>query len=94
MWQMGITVGLHKPVLSSDLFDAIVNSPELRSLGTPSKKLERAIHVGRRPQNLLLAEDNAVNQMLARVLPQKIGRRVTVAANVKLELWLWRAHGG
>jgi signal transduction histidine kinase/DNA-binding response OmpR family regulator len=46
---------------------------------------------GHRPMRLLLAEDNAVNQMLATRLLQNQGHTVTVAHNGEEALELWRA---
>ena len=81
--ELGIAGYLTKPIKQSELFDAIV-----MALGTVSRKEERPVLVTRRfvrenrqRLSVLLAEDNAVNQMLAVRMLEKRGHTVTVAGN-------------
>jgi CheY-like chemotaxis protein len=83
--EIGIRAYLTKPINQSDLLDAI-----LMILAAPVPVVESAplltqhfLRENRRPLEILLAEDNAVNQRLAERLLQREGHRVTVAANGK-----------
>jgi PAS domain S-box-containing protein len=78
---LGVASYLSKPVSQSDLLDAIMTA-----LGEPLQTetpliTQYSLQENRRPLNLLLAEDNAVNQKLAVTLLQKQGHQVTVANN-------------
>ena len=81
--EIGVAAYLTKPLKNSELLDAI-----LTALGTiPPAALRcplitrHSLREGRRRLHVLLAEDNAVNQMLAVKLLEKQGHDVTVAAN-------------
>jgi len=81
--ELGVAAFLTKPVGQSELFDCIV-----RVLGTPNSAAaspalitRHSLREGKRKLHVLLAEDNAVNQMLAARLLEKHGHRVTVTAN-------------
>ncbi|RFC39199.1 MAG: PAS domain S-box-containing protein [Candidatus Nitrotoga sp. LAW] len=79
--ELGITSYLTKPVSQSDLLNAI-----MIALGEPKPQIAQLIthHSLRKPRHklkLLLAEDNAVNQVLAIRLLEKSGHTVTVANN-------------
>ena len=85
---LGITAYLTKPVRQGELVDAI-----LTAVGTAPQRHTTAMPVGRRiPREspcslrILLAEDNAVNQLLVVRLLEKWGHCVTVAANGKIAL--------
>jgi PAS domain S-box-containing protein len=78
---LGISAYLTKPVKQSELFDVIVSvlSPrEQPSAGPQSRSGSRST----RPRlNVLLAEDNAVNQLLASRILEILGHQVTVVSN-------------
>ena len=77
--ELGVAAYLVKPVAQSELFDAIVTA-----LGAPKPQKLITRHVlqeNKKSLNLLLAEDNAVNQILAIRLLEKLGHKVTVANN-------------
>ena len=78
----GIAAYISKPIQQSELLDEIVNA-----LGARTKDLVPALPAPARRTahrlKILLAEDNAVNQMLAVRMLQKWGHEVVVAANGK-----------
>ncbi len=83
--QLGIHAYLMKPIKQSELFNTLV-----KALGSPVPRLEPtaagpqpASPAGRRPLQVLLAEDNPVNQKLAVRLLEKQGHTVAVANNGK-----------
>ncbi len=85
---MGLAGYLMKPVSESDSLGTIMTALGTGhwALGDPlaqSRPLitRHSLRETRRPLNLLLAEDNAINQTLAVRLLQKLGHRVTVAGN-------------
>jgi two-component system sensor histidine kinase/response regulator len=89
--ELGVVAYLTKPVRQSELMDAI-----LTALGTRAKSEAKPAlvtrHSLRESQNrlrVLLAEDNAVNQLVALRLLERFGHTVTVAANGKKALEAW-----
>jgi two-component system, sensor histidine kinase and response regulator len=89
--ELGVAAYLTKPVRQSELMDAI-----LTALGTRAKAEEKPAlvtrHSLRESQNrlkVLLAEDNAVNQLVALRLLERLGHTVTVAANGRKALEAW-----
>ncbi|MCE9549976.1 MAG: PAS domain S-box protein [Betaproteobacteria bacterium] len=79
--ELGISGYLTKPVSHSDLLNAI-----MIALGEPKSQTAQLItrhslRESRRKLKLLLAEDNAVNQVLAIRILEKSGHTVTVANN-------------
>jgi CheY-like chemotaxis protein/HPt (histidine-containing phosphotransfer) domain-containing protein len=82
--QLGIETYLTKPIKQSDLLDAILNV--LRITFQHDDHHEPAVqppHAMARALRVLLAEDNAVNQMLAVRLLEKGGHKVVVASDGK-----------
>ena len=89
--ELGVAAYLTKPVRQSELMDAI-----LTALGTRAKTEAKPVlvtrHSLRESQNrlrVLLAEDNAVNQLVALRLLERFGHTVTVAANGKKAVEAW-----
>ena len=86
--QLGVAAYLTKPFRPSELHQAL-----LKALGTPSALRPPSPAAGKAspvpaaapravvPLRVLLAEDNAVNQILAKRVLEKRGHKVTVAAN-------------
>lgn len=86
--QLGVTAYLTKPFRPSELHQAL-----LKALGTPSASSPPSPAAGKpspvpaaapqavAPLRVLLAEDNTVNQILAKRVLEKRGHKVTVAAN-------------
>jgi two-component system, sensor histidine kinase and response regulator len=79
--ELGIAAYLIKPVLQSDLLEALVNILGARDASAkPDQPVTRhSLREGRTPLHILLTEDNLVNQRLASRLLEKEGHRVTVA---------------
>jgi CheY-like chemotaxis protein len=87
---MGITAGLVKPVLQSDLFKVLEQlQPSFRAakptVATANGTVE---HHG---LNILVAEDNVINQRLAQKLLEKMGHAVTLAADGREAVDIWQA---
>jgi len=80
--KLGISASLTKPIKQSELFDVIISvigeSATKRSSGTRRRKKGRGKHRGLR---VLVAEDNEVNQLVARRIFEKLGHKVTVVGN-------------
>ncbi len=84
---MGVTAYLTKPPRSSDLeamlLGVLSSRPQEVGAG-PSPLLTRyslATETGPKNLRILLAEDNAINQKIARCLLEKHGHSVTLATN-------------
>ena len=77
--KLGISASLSKPIKQSELFDVIISvigEPSTkRSRGMRRHKKGRARH---RELRVLVAEDNEVNQLVARRIFEKLGHKVTV----------------
>jgi signal transduction histidine kinase/DNA-binding response OmpR family regulator len=84
--ELGITAYLAKPVRRSDLLEAIKMAlvSHQRSEKSSPVITRHLLRESRRQLKILLAEDNAVNQMLAVRLLEKRGHTVTVAQTGKL----------
>jgi CheY-like chemotaxis protein len=84
--ELGISVYVTKPVKQSQLLDAIVNSLGVATSSEEAKPSHRtkAPDVPTRRYRIQVAEDNAVNQVLAAALLEKRGHRVTVVDNGRL----------
>jgi PAS domain S-box-containing protein len=81
--KLGISASLSKPIKQSELFDVIINvigesRPPERPPSSERRKKSGRAHVKLR---ILVAEDNEINQLVARRLFEKLGHKVTVVGN-------------
>ena len=80
--KIGLSASLSKPVKQSELFDLIVNvmsraaPPETDLRKPPGRK-----RAGKHGPRVLVAEDNEVNQLVARRTFEKLGFQVALVAN-------------
>ncbi|MBL8484260.1 MAG: PAS domain S-box protein, partial [Rhodocyclaceae bacterium] len=80
--ELGISAYLTKPVVQSQLLDAIMLALNGALDGMdPALITRHSLREARRHLNVLLAEDNPVNQTLALRLLDKLGHRATLANN-------------
>ena len=81
--ELGVAAFLTKPVSREDLFEALSQVMGAQDSGAPLPELvtRHNLKVTRRPLHILLAEDNSVNQMLARRLLEKEGHTVRVVTD-------------
>lgn len=77
---LGLAAYMSKPLTQSDLFDAIVTALGGAVVSEPPPGSPVASPL-RAPRRILLVEDNAVNQIVARRLLEKMGHQVTLAAD-------------
>jgi CheY-like chemotaxis protein len=83
--ELGVSAYLIKPVRRAELRSAVVRAVAMHSGTCVDDSVAWAIHqrpqqIGRGPsRQVLLAEDNVVNQRVARAILEKAGHRVTVA---------------
>ena len=80
---LGISAYLTKPLKQDELFIAITNALEASSDNSSRKSLitRHSIRESKRCLNILLAEDNPVNQKVAKKILEKMGHVVTIADN-------------
>ncbi len=84
--KLGISSSLSKPVKQSELFDLIISvigEPEAHEV--PARAGARGSRRAKRGRGLrvLVAEDNEVNQLVAKRIFERLGHRVTVVENGK-----------
>jgi two-component system, sensor histidine kinase and response regulator len=82
--ELGISDYLSKPIKQSELFDAIVTA--MAEHGPKPERCESTsafIRSSERPLRVLLAEDNPVNQTLAKRVLEKLGHKVHVVNDGK-----------
>ena len=78
--ELNVNAYLTKPVRQSSLFDAIANSMgQGETFAAPAKEEKKVDQVS--SLRILLAEDNAVNQLTATTMLEKLGHSVEVANN-------------
>ena len=80
--ELGVAGSVHKPVMQSELYDALVTALDSGEHGAGPQPVRGAART-RKELRILLAEDNPVNQKLAVKLLEKQGHRVAVAASGK-----------
>jgi len=80
--ELGIATYLTKPIKPSELLDSIVAALRVAIVEEEQARPAALAGAAHEPEHLdiLLAEDNLVNQLLARRLLEKLGHRVEVAA--------------
>jgi len=81
--KLGVAAYLTKPVTESELFDAILTALGVKAekVVSPALITRHSLREGQRKLRILLAEDNAVNQVLAVRLIEKRGHTVTVVGS-------------
>ena len=81
--ELGIAAYLIKPVLQSDLLEALLRvlGPRTEDAPVPQLVTRHTLREARTPLRVLLAEDNVVNQRLAVRLLEKEGHSVVVAGD-------------
>jgi signal transduction histidine kinase/DNA-binding response OmpR family regulator len=96
--EKGVTAYLNKPLRSSDLqamlLSVLANRPPAGG-GDPSPLLTRyslSADTGLKNLRILLVEDNAINQRIARTVLEKRGYSVTLAMNGRQALEQWEKH--
>ncbi len=83
--ELGVAAYLTKPIRQAELLDAILTALGTRPIkeATPALVTRHSLRETGNHLRILLAEDNAVNQVLAVRLLEKRGHSVTVAGNGK-----------
>ncbi|HKV04997.1 MAG TPA: response regulator [Candidatus Acidoferrales bacterium] len=86
--ELGVAAYLTKPVRQAELMDAILTAlgTRAKSDAKPALVTRHTLRENQHRLRVLLAEDNAVNQLVALRLLERLGHTVTVAANGKKAL--------
>ena len=87
---LGVAGYLMKPVAQAELLEALLSVHGGHPQAAAPLVTRHSLRESRRKLNLLLAEDNAVNQMLAIRLLEKLGHAVTVANNGVEAVECWK----
>ncbi|HTE44429.1 MAG TPA: response regulator, partial [Gemmatimonadaceae bacterium] len=89
--ELGIKAYLLKPLKRSELLQAILKTLSATPLSAPTDRLvtRHTIREERVSLNVLLAEDNRVNQVLAIRLLERDGHKVTLAVNGRAAFEAW-----
>ncbi|HOB91941.1 MAG: transporter substrate-binding domain-containing protein [Bacillota bacterium] len=96
--ERGVDIGIGKPIVPSNLLNAVLDSLNLEALETA--KSQAAADKGtrgrhrryRRTYTVLLAEDNKTNQLIAQTLLEQAGIKSIVADDGKSAVELYRQH--
>jgi PAS domain S-box-containing protein len=78
--ELGISAYLTKPIKQSELFDVIIAALG-QGVEAPSRPKTKGRPAKTRAFAVLVAEDNPVNQLVARRILRKLGHRVTIVDN-------------
>src|SRR5262249_35055773 len=80
--RLGISAYLTKPIKQSELFDVIINAIGQRLTERPHVQQRRKIvRSAQSMLQVLIAEDNQVNQLVATRIFEKLGHQVTIVSN-------------
>ncbi len=79
--EIGIARYIHKPIRQSDLYNVIANILSAASADSQLSVINDKSHEKDLQGVVLLAEDNPVNQQVARAMLQNIGLRMELASN-------------
>ena len=90
--ELGVSAYLTKPIRQAELMDAILTAlgTRTRDDAKPQLVTRHTLRENQTKLNVLLAEDNAVNQLVALRLLERLGHSVTVAANGKKAIEAWQ----
>ncbi|HYL35536.1 MAG TPA: response regulator [Bryobacteraceae bacterium] len=91
--QLGVDTYLVKPVKPGELLNMIRRALGAAPPKTPSQFAWEGAVAGRHSLSVLVAEDNLVNQKLAVAMLEKMGHRITVAANGEEAVAKWDQGG-
>jgi CheY-like chemotaxis protein len=80
--KLGISASLSKPIKQSELFDVIINVIGESAAERPrrTQRRRKSSHAQGKLR-ILVAEDNEINQLVARRIFERLGHRVTVVGN-------------
>jgi PAS domain S-box-containing protein len=79
--KLGLSAALTKPIKQSELFDLIVSAMSRATTLSKPGKPSLPKRIGKTALRVLVAEDNEVNQLVARRTFEKLGYRVTLVGN-------------
>jgi two-component system, sensor histidine kinase and response regulator len=88
---LGLGAYLVKPIRQPELLDALLHSAERPVSAANSLQTKEDLRKSHAHLNILLAEDNSVNQQLARRILEQRGYNVTVAADGRKAVSTWEA---
>jgi len=93
--ELGVSAYLTKPIRQAELMDAILTAlgTRKRSDAKPPLVTRHTLRENQAKLKVLLAEDNAVNQLVALRLLERLGHSVMVAANGKKAFEAWQKGG-
>ncbi len=88
--EIGIVAFLRKPIIQAELLDAIMQGIHKDRGGVIADPLPTPPVMELPPLKVLLAEDNAVNQLVGRKMLEKMGHEVMVANDGEDAIRMWR----
>lgn len=75
----GIDFGITKPIISSTLYNGLIEIFDIRDKTTNEKPKEKENIISNKPYNILLVEDNKTNQFIAGKILEQAGLHVFMA---------------